>query len=210
MVDMQASELDAAKVEAFGGTMLTILNHASAALMISIGHRVGLFDAMSALPVATSHEIADAAGLHERYVREWLGAMATAGVVEYEPGRGGFRLPSEHAALMTRAAGPDNFAAYMQFIPVCAAVESEVVYSFRNGGGVPYSAYTRFHEVMAELSGANFDASLLAAVLPLVPWHRRTAAGRYRRHGRRHRIGARCQRHGTRVPQLAVRRRRRI
>jgi len=44
-----------------------------------------------------------AAGLQERYVREWLGAMATAGIVEYDSGRGGFRLPPEHAAMTTRA-----------------------------------------------------------------------------------------------------------
>ena len=163
-------ELDTTKMEAFGAKMLDILNGGMAANMISLGHRTGLLDAMGELPgAATSSEIAEAAGLNERYVREWLGAMATAGVVEYEPGRGAFRLPPEHAAMMTRAAGPNNFACFAQFVPLCAGVEDELVDKFRNGGGVPYSSYPRFHEAMAEMSGAIFDAGLVEVTLPLVP-----------------------------------------
>jgi 2-polyprenyl-3-methyl-5-hydroxy-6-metoxy-1,4-benzoquinol methylase len=163
-------EFDAQRAEAFAAKMVGILNGGMAANMISIGHRVGLFDAMAALPdAATSAEIADASNLNERYVREWLGAMATAGIVDYEPSRGGFRLPPEHAAMTTRAAGPDNFAVYAQFVPLCATVEDELVEKFRHGGGVPYSSYPRFHEAMAEMSGVVFDASLVDGTLPLVP-----------------------------------------
>src|SRR5689334_15763771 len=136
-------ELDMGEVEAFGAQMSGFLNGAAAALMLSIGHRVGLFDTMATLPAATSDEIAEAAGLNERYVREWLGAMVTARVVHYDSTSGTYRLPPEHAALTTRAAGPNNFAAFMQFIPLVAAVEEEILDKFRNGGGVPYSSYAR-------------------------------------------------------------------
>ena len=51
--------------------------------MIDLGHRTGLFDAASIGP-ATSGELADRAGLEERYVREWLGALVTAGVFEFD------------------------------------------------------------------------------------------------------------------------------
>ena len=162
--------LDAEKMAAFGQKMLGILNGGMAANMISIGHRVGLFDAMGGLSkAATSGEIAQAAGLNERYVREWLGAMTTAGIVEYEPGRGAYVLPAEHACMTTRAAGPNNFATYAQFIPLCAGVEDELIDKFRHGGGVPYSSYPRFHEAMAEMSGAVIDATLIQVTLPLVP-----------------------------------------
>jgi SAM-dependent methyltransferase len=163
------AELDMGKLEAFGAQMSTILNSSAAALMMSLGHRVGLFDTMAAMPSATSAEIAAAAGLDERYVREWLGAMVTAGVVEYESARASFRLPPEHAAMTTRGAGTNNFASIMQLIPLLGAVEEELIDKFRNGGGVPYSSYTRFQAVMAEMSGAVFDASLVDATLPLVP-----------------------------------------
>jgi hypothetical protein len=65
--------LDPAKAETFAATLLTALNHAALCLMMSIGHRTGLFDVMSGMPPSSSREIAAAAGLHERYVREWLG-----------------------------------------------------------------------------------------------------------------------------------------
>jgi ubiquinone/menaquinone biosynthesis C-methylase UbiE len=166
---MTTVEMDMAKVEEFGGKMAGILNSAAAALMLSVGHRLGLFDVMAGLAPSTSHEVAAAAGMNERYVREWLGAMTVAGIVEYDAGRDTYRLPPEHAALTTRAAGPNNFAAFMQFIPVVAEVETELLDKFRQGGGVPYSSYTRFHEAMAEISGAVFDAALVPAVLPMVP-----------------------------------------
>ena len=163
------AELDPVKVEAFTATMLNVLNGGMTAVMMSIGHQVGLFDSMAGAAPGTSTEIARRAGLDERYVREWLGAMVTAGVVEYDPGKGAFVLPPEHAALTTRAAGPHNFATYTQFIPLCSSVEPEVIESFRNGGGVPYSSFPRFHEVMKEISGAVFDANLVDLTLPLVP-----------------------------------------
>ena len=108
------SEFDSAKAEAFAGQLLTALNYGSLCLMASIGHRTGLFDAMSGLPPSTSTEIAHKAGLNERYVREWLGAMVTARVVEVDPTSTHYRLPAEHAAFLTRAAPADNIAVFTQ------------------------------------------------------------------------------------------------
>lgn len=54
-------------------------------------------------------------------------------------------------------------------MPVLASVEDEVAECFRNGGGVPYSSYPRLQEVMAEDTGAVFDATLIEITLPLVP-----------------------------------------
>ncbi len=102
---------------------------------------------------ATSVEIAEGAKLNERYVREWLGAMVTGEVVLYSPQTDRYELPAEHAACLTRAATPINMAAKAQFIGLLASVEDQVVDCFKNGGGVPYSAYPRFQEVMAEDTG---------------------------------------------------------
>jgi SAM-dependent methyltransferase len=166
---MATVELDLGKVEQFGAQVAGFLNGGAAVLMLSIGHQTGLFDVMAGLPPSTSVEIADAAGLQERYVREWLGAMVTAGVVKYDSGGAAYVLPPEHAALTTRAAGPNNFAAMAQLIAISGGVESEIIDCFRNGGGVPYSSFTRFHEAMADVSGAVFDANLVSSTLPLVP-----------------------------------------
>jgi SAM-dependent methyltransferase len=166
---MSETVLDTTRIEAFGQQMGDLLNYGALALLTSIGHQVGLFDTLAELPPATSHEIAGAAGLQERYVREWLGAMTIARVVEYDAGQRTYWLPREHAAFLTRAAGPDNLAAATQFIALLAGVESRLVDCFRHGGGVPYSEYTEFHRLMAEDSGAVHDAALLDAILPIVP-----------------------------------------
>ncbi len=166
---MTTREIDQERAEAFAERMLGVVNGASVALMTSVGHRTGLFDAMSGLVPSTSNEIADAAGLNERYVREWLGAMVTGGIVEHDPEDATYSLPPEHAAWLTRAASPDNIAVTAQWIPLLGSVEDEVVESFEKGGGVPYAAYPRFHEVMAEESAQTVVAALPGSILPLVP-----------------------------------------
>lgn len=166
---MTTQEIDQQRSEAFAERMLGALNGAAVALMTSVGHRTGLFDAMAGLAPSTSGEIAAAAVLHERYVREWLGAMVTGGVVEYDPEDATYSLPAEHAAWLTRAAAPNNIAVTTQFIPVMASVEDGVVESFKHGGGVPYEEYPRFHEVMAEESGQAVVTALKDLILPLVP-----------------------------------------
>jgi 2-polyprenyl-3-methyl-5-hydroxy-6-metoxy-1,4-benzoquinol methylase len=165
---MQES-FDRAEMHAFAARMLGILNGGAMALMISLGHRAGLFDAMAVLDWATCPEIAKEAGLVERYVREWLGAMTTGGIVEVDASRGAFRLPPAHAACLTRGARPHNLAAAAQWVPLLGSVEDRVLACFEQGGGVPYGAYERFHHVMAELSDQTVVAALHDAILPLVP-----------------------------------------
>ncbi|HEY8458762.1 MAG TPA: class I SAM-dependent methyltransferase [Blastocatellia bacterium] len=169
MSQQTAETFKQAEAEAFADQMLDTLNKAAAALMISVGHRTGLFDALADLPRATSERIANAAGLNERYVREWLGAMVTARIVDYDPAAGTYFLPRERAAFLTRAASPNNLAATTQFIPLLASVEDEIVEAFRKGGGVPYSSYPRFHDVMAEESQQTTVSALIDSILPLVP-----------------------------------------
>jgi 2-polyprenyl-3-methyl-5-hydroxy-6-metoxy-1,4-benzoquinol methylase len=160
---------DSQKAEAFAARLLGALNSAGFCLMASIGHRTGLFDAMRGRPPLTSTELATLAGLNERYVREWLGAMVTAGVVDVDPPTLRFSLPAEHAAFLTRAAAADNIAVFTQYIALLGSVEDAIVECFKRGGGVPYESFPRFHEVMAEDSGQSVLSSLESHILPLVP-----------------------------------------
>src|SRR5215831_13270592 len=134
--------------------------------MCSIGHQTGLFDAMASLSPSTSEQIATNASMNERYVREWLGSMVAGRIVEYDPEQHSYRLPPEHATALTRAAGPDNMAFQMQYIPMLADVETDVIHSFRHGGGVPYSQYPRFQQLMAEDSASVQDISLISETVP--------------------------------------------
>ncbi|HUZ45437.1 MAG TPA: class I SAM-dependent methyltransferase [Terriglobia bacterium] len=163
------TQFDSSKADAFGEKLLRALNEGAFCLMASIGHRTGLFDVMKELPPSTSIEIADQAGLNERYVREWLGAIATAGVVEMDSTYQRFFIPAEHAAFLTRAAGANNIGVYTQYIAVMGAVEDEIIDCFRKGGGVPYKRFPRFLDVMAEDSGVSVLSALESQVLALVP-----------------------------------------
>jgi len=166
MCDIQ---IDNKRAEAFADQLIEMLNHGALNLMISVGHRTGLFDTMSQMSPATSEELAEEAGLNERYVREWLGAMTVGGIVEYDPEGNRYSLPQEHAAFLTRAAGADNIGVFAQYLAVLGSVEDQVVACFKNGGGVPYSEFKRFHEVMAEDSGQSVLSSLNESILPLIP-----------------------------------------
>jgi SAM-dependent methyltransferase len=166
---MTVQHVDIEKAQSFGGRVVSILNESMTALQISVGHRTGLFDAMAELPPSTSADIAVAAGLDERYVREWLGGMTVARVVEHDPVQGTYWLPLEHGMSLTRAAGTANLATIAQFVSMLGRVEDGVVQSFREGGGVPYAEFAPFQRLMAEMSGQVSDATLIDVTLPLVP-----------------------------------------
>lgn len=165
---LQMSDLAPAadRTEAFEARLVNALNEGGLLLMISLGHRTGLFNALIGAPALTSEALAERAGLNERYVREWLGAMVAAGVIEIEPQAATYRLPAEHAALLTDR-GPANLAVYAQFIAQLGSVEDAIVRCFYEGGGVPYERYARFHEVMAEDSGQTVLPALFDFILPL-------------------------------------------
>jgi ubiquinone/menaquinone biosynthesis C-methylase UbiE len=165
----ESSSFDSVKAGAFAERLLGTLNQGALTLMISVGHRVGLFDAMREMAPATSVEIAKKAGLNERYVREWLGAMVTGRIVEVDADGRNFSLPPEHSAFLARMAGADNLAVFAQYIPLLSGVEDDIVDCFKKGGGVPYARFPRFHEVMAEDSGQSVLSSLESYIVPLVP-----------------------------------------
>ena len=169
MASLAECSMDETKSSAFADRLVQILNDGGLNLMISIGHRTRLFDAMAKLPPSTSQQIASAANLNERYVREWLGAMVAGRIVNYDAELGTYLLPPEHAALLTRGAVPVNFAATMQWMAVLGTVEEKIVDCFHNGGGVHYEEFHRFHEVMAEESAQTVVAALMTHILPLAP-----------------------------------------
>jgi SAM-dependent methyltransferase len=153
--------------EEFAERIVGAIDGASLAVLVSIGHQTGLFDALAELPPATSEQIADAAGLNERYVREWLGGVVSGRIVNYDPAGATYFLPRHRAAVLTRAAGPDNLARVAQYISLFGEIEQKVIGCFHNGGGLPYTEYPRFHKLMAEESGEVFDAALIDSILPM-------------------------------------------
>ena len=152
----------------FGQRIAAAIDGASVTMLLSIGHRTGLFETMAAMPPATSDEIAAAAGLQERYVREWLGGMAAGRIVDYDAATSTYLLPAHRAPVLTRAGGTRNLASVAMSLPPLGIVEEQIIDCFRRGGGLPYSAYPRFTELQREQSAQLFDALLIDEILPLV------------------------------------------
>ena len=91
-------------------------------------------------------------------------------------------LPAASAAL-TGSEGAENLAYLAQYVAMMGFIEDKVVDCFHRGGGVPYSEFPRFHEVMAQDSAQTVVGALFDHILPLVPG---LALGRrLRRHPRR-------------------------
>jgi 2-polyprenyl-3-methyl-5-hydroxy-6-metoxy-1,4-benzoquinol methylase len=157
------------RAEEFASKMFQFLNGGMLSLMISIGYKTGLFDIISQLKPSTSEEISQAANLNERYVREWLGAMVTGNIIEYDPLTEKYLLPKEHFPFLTRKSGIDNLAVLAQYVSLMGNVEDKIVECFRNGGGLPYSEYPKFQQLQAEETARIFDSKLTNQILPLIP-----------------------------------------
>ena len=173
---------------------LQIINDAALALMMSIGHRTRSlrYDGRPAAVDGGGPSLRPPR-LNERYVREWLGAMVTGGIVEYDPASGHLPPSARARGCLTRASSPNNVAVTSQWIAVLGGAEDAVVEAFRHGRGVPYSAYPRFHAVMAEESRQTVVDGLLNHILPLSRGLDRQARRRDRR--ARHRVRQRRRRH---------------
>ncbi|MDN5916422.1 MAG: methyltransferase domain-containing protein [Pseudonocardia sp.] len=159
---------DKKQVRAFARHLFGVYTHGALAYMIDLGHRLGLFTAAARGP-ATSPELASRAGLDERYVREWLGAMVTAEIMTYHRDGASYTLPPEHAAALT---GPSskNMGPMAAMVTLLGRNLEGVEEAFRTGGGVPYDAFApHFTGVMDELNRRPLDELLIEAWLPLVP-----------------------------------------
>ena len=160
-------ELDRKRVQEFARKVFGFYTGGVLTLMIELGYRHGLFEAAAQGP-ATSSELAARAGLDERYVREWLGAMATGGVVDYDAATSLFTLPAEHAQCLTGASSR-NLAPGSQTLRMLATRLPKVSDCFRQGGGVPYSEFRPdFTEAMDASWRRIYDGLLIKAFLPLV------------------------------------------
>lgn len=157
--------LDDARVEAFAERLLGLYGGGMVTLIVDLAHRTGLLEAAAQGP-ATSARLADRAGLTERYARECLGCLATAGIVDYDPAARTYRLPAEHAVVLT-GPGSLNLAPLSQVTTLLAHHVDGVAQVARTGGGVPYEAFRpAFTEVMDGLSRGLLDGQLIAGILP--------------------------------------------
>ncbi|MFC5993301.1 methyltransferase domain-containing protein [Pseudonocardia hispaniensis] len=158
--------IDEQEVGRFAQKIFSIYTDGFVGLMLDLAHRTGLLETLAAGP-GTSQELAERAGLVERYVRECLGALVTAGIVDYAPAGRRYMLPPERAVCLS-GPGSLNLAPFARAGTLLAGHLDAVARAFREGGGVPYDAFRpEFTTVMDGLSRGLLDGQLIDGILPL-------------------------------------------
>src|SRR6266436_8379329 len=161
--------VDQAKTEAFLGKVLTDTSGMTTTIMASIGDRLGLFKQLAHAP-ATSAQLATRADINERYAREWLGAMASAGYVEYDPASERFTLPAEHLPVLAQEHGPIFFGGIHQMLAGMIGPLNQLIQAFQHGGGVPQSAYDHnMWEGLERYTAGWFENLLIPVWVPAMP-----------------------------------------
>lgn len=167
---MMESTVDEQKAEAFVHKAFADVSGALVSVMCSIGDQLGLFKELHTNGPATSAELAQRAAINERYAREWLSSMASAGYLTYDAVTQRFTLPAEHAPVLAQEGGPVFFGGMYQQFPSMLGVYDQLLDSFRRGGGVPQASYgERFWDGLERFTGGWFENLLLPVWIPAMP-----------------------------------------
>jgi SAM-dependent methyltransferase len=131
--------------------------------MISLGDKLGLYEALAGAGPLSSAEVAARSECAERYVREWLGSQVAAGYVEYDPERETYELPAEHALVL---ADRESATFMTPAFDVAASMwldEEKALAAFRSGHGVPWGDH---HERLFCGVAAFFRNAYKATLVP--------------------------------------------
>ncbi|HEY1276245.1 MAG TPA: class I SAM-dependent methyltransferase [Thermoleophilaceae bacterium] len=162
--------VDQEKVHDFVGKVLGDTSGLTTTILAALGDRLNLFKTLAAHGPASSAELAKAASINERYAREWLGGMASAGYVQHDPATRRFTLPPEHVPVLAEEAGPMYFGGAHQMLLGTFGVLDQLTTAFRQGGGVAQPEYSEdWWAGMERFTGGWFENLLLPQWIPAMP-----------------------------------------
>lgn len=167
---IETRPFDQARADAFVGKVLGDTVGLATTAMASVGDRLGFFKDLAKSGPATSVELAGRTATQERYVREWVGAMANAGYLEYDPSSGRYTLPPEHVPVLAQEAGPVFFGGvHAEFVGLLESFE-KLLGHIRSGGGLSLDDYpSSMYEGIDRFTAGWFENLLIPVWLPLVP-----------------------------------------
>ncbi|MEA2393909.1 MAG: hypothetical protein QOJ82_1800 [Solirubrobacteraceae bacterium] len=127
--------IDQGRLDAVLGQFVADFGAALSFPLVILGERLGLFRAMAGGEPFTPAELAERTATAERYVREWLSAMAASGYVTYDVGSETFHLTPEQALTMAQEDGPAYLPGAFQLASAVVKDEPHIERVFRTGEG---------------------------------------------------------------------------
>ena len=155
------------EIEAFIGQVVTDLGAAFSGVLINVGRKLGLYRAMVDLGPCSSAQLADATGIRERYVREWLANQAAGGYVAYDSGKQTYTLPPAQAMVLALEQSPIYMAPAFEVAASFWLDEDKIVETFRSGEGLGWHAHN--HRLFCGTESffrTGYRANLVSAWLP--------------------------------------------
>lgn len=102
----------------------------------ALGDQLGLYRALKEQGPVTSDAFAEATGLHERWLREWLRHQACVGQIEYDDGQ--FSLSPEAAIVLADEGQPFFFASGFGAVAATYPALPKLPKAFHTGLGLTY------------------------------------------------------------------------
>jgi 2-polyprenyl-3-methyl-5-hydroxy-6-metoxy-1,4-benzoquinol methylase len=164
------STMDHDKIEALA---FRVVGDMAASFSMALGHigdRLGLFKTLAGAGPVTSEQLGAKTGLNERYVREWLKAMAAAEYVEYDPATDRFYMTAEQEYVLANDDSPASAGGPLQFTTPTVLNTPRIMEAFRHGGGVPYAELADdVTDGIARFFGPGYTNFLVGDWLAAVP-----------------------------------------
>ena len=129
------------KLNRLVGQMLSDLGGAASVAMVRLGDALGLYKTLHEKGAMTCEDLAAAAGVHERYLREWLSHQAASNYLEYDSQTRKFALPPEQAMFFAIEDSPMTMLGAFDSVAAWAEGQPKVQAAFRNGGGVAWGDF---------------------------------------------------------------------
>jgi SAM-dependent methyltransferase len=158
---------DDAKLHQFMGQMLSDLGGAASVALVRIGDALGLYKTLHERGPMTVAELAAAAGVNERYLREWLSHQAASNYLSYDPKTQKFALPPEQAMVFAVEDSPVYMMGAFDLMTWMTESKDQVQAVFPTGGGVPWSDHTScFFCAVARFFRPGYHNNLVSNWLP--------------------------------------------
>lgn len=158
---------DAASAVTFQDRLVSDLGACMTGSLVVLGDRLKLFVAMADGVPVTSAELATKTGCHERYLREWLSAMAAAHYLEYDPAAGRFSLTAEQAACFAKEDDPAFFVGAFEAVQSMWIDEPKIADAFRSGDGVGWHEHNQcLFSGTERFFRSSYNAHLLSSWIP--------------------------------------------